>query len=139
MYRSFVSPHLCHKLKIAGIEAATPIFWEVNNCEAFLKSYFFDADNYYKNADELINTCKPPLEILNAYQLTDMELLLPKYLLINDVEGGYSLMLDDMYHTKSIKDTRLADLFAKMVLECIANKILISENAVTRLQSLFTS
>lgn len=113
LFQSFVSPELCRLLSNAGINTDTPFVWKVqpdNTCLLFTLA--FDVDSYYTNGQKHIEEFKPPT--LPAYQCNDMEKLLPDYYYEKSAKR-YSVLCSTWFPERHFEDTRLPDLFARIV------------------------
>lgn len=121
-YQSFVDPALCSKLVTAGIQVNTPFFWVVKGRFAEMYSYAFDRDKYYVQADANVNFISNLVK-LPAYQLMDMQKLLPDFILSKHGDI-YLLRIFKYFGMEAVSSPRMPDVFALMVLKCISiNKI----------------
>jgi hypothetical protein len=127
--QDFVKPILCHELQAAGVQVKTIYQWVITNGLASLHTQIFDIDDYYQEGYKHIMAVNPPSHILPAFQIKDVEKLLPPYLLSRD-ERGYELSLEKMYQMPSMNCDRMPDVFARMVLECLKQKVLKAEECV---------
>lgn len=124
--QDFVKPLLCNELLVAGLHVKTNYLWVVNESIADLFTDAFDPDNYYKDSFSLLAAFKNASNILPAFQIRDMERLLPPYLLSKSC-AGYELSLERMYDMPTITGDRLPDVYAMMVLECLRKRLLTAE------------
>lgn len=89
----------------------------MENGQATLFTVAFDEDNYYRQAFENLNHVKPRT-IIPAYQVNDMEKLLPDYMLTKtNVE--YELNCSSLFSFEVETGIRLPDVFASVVLKGI--------------------
>ena len=113
LYQSFVNPDNCRLLVRAGLNTDTPFVWKMlpnNNVQLFTLA--FDDDNYYSIGQRYLQEFKP--QTLPAFQLKDMEKLLPDYYM--EKQGQlYRLLCTTWFENKQIQDERLPDAFARMI------------------------
>lgn len=120
LYQCFVSPGLCSMLHDAGLKIQAPFCWRFTGTKACLFSLVFDEDHYYQQALENINHIDQ-LVLIPAFQIKDMEKLLPDYMLTkNNVE--YELFCSSLFEFDVQKSNRLPDVFAYMVIKGIEQR-----------------
>lgn len=128
VYKEFVSATLCNELMQAGLEVQLPFFWKVYQ-KAILKSFAFDNDDYYKEGDIVIDQLYPPTAIIPAFQIGDLDKLMPDYY-ISRVNNEFTLSILDIYRMGSVTEKRLPDAYAKMILACIHHHIIWPAKAI---------
>lgn len=121
--QNYVSPLLCSDLKYAGFNCKSTFFWKVYDDQVSLDTYIFDLDHYYRDGSLLLDKIAPPKEILPAYTIKEIEKHLPDFCVCR-VNTSYELSIDEHYGVQSIKDERLPDLFALMMLACIRKRVI---------------
>jgi hypothetical protein len=117
------------ELAYHGLTSNTTHKWKVYGSETVLYTNAFDVDDYYASTVYGVDAFNPPRHIIPAYAVTDIENLLPPYLLTRDDRKRYEISLDNIYGLRSQKACRLADAFALMLLQCFKNKIILPETA----------
>lgn len=120
--QDFVSPTLCIDLVLAGLNLKTPFQYRVVNNTATLDSNCFDTDNYYEDGRKYLQLIRPAT-FIPAFQIVDMEKLLPDYLL-GRVNNHFILRCDDMFKLDEEQNERIPDAFAMMVLQGFRKRIL---------------
>ena len=130
-YQSFVSPHIVRHLQIAGLEVHPfSTMWRVDkNDQCEIKNFLFDEDRYYKDSQEALDHLYPAKHYMPAFQLRDMDILLPDYFIQRD-NGHYTIAIANLFDVESVTDHRLPDALAIMVLDCIKARIIQPEEAV---------
>lgn len=119
LYQSFVTPELCIELITEGLQPSTHFAWKLDHGRYLMITLAFDEDNYYKESMGCIDYIKP-MTLLNAFEMADMEKLLLDFMLTknNDRYELLSSVLPGHIET----DSRLPDVFAKLVLRAIRKK-----------------
>ncbi len=131
IYQDFVSPELCRALQVAGLEVERLCFWNIYD-KAFLKSYAFDREDYYRENDKAVELLNPPKMRIPAFQTGDLNALLPNYCLSRD-DAGFILSIENNYQLATVTDKRMPDVFARMVLACLRARIIIPQKAIETL------
>lgn len=135
-YNSFVNPHLCDVLRIAGITKNTVYLWKVLNNVAELFTFYFDTDDYYGSASAEIIKLTNPI-IIPAYTLKDLEVVMPGgYSLMKDAFDTYELSLEKLWDCVPVTGKRLPDVFAEMLLQLISKRIIQPNSVNMRLMEL---
>lgn len=113
----FVSPKLCKELYEAGMVGSLFYIWRTEKAVPELFTLAFDEDKYYlQGFNNLISINQ--LKFIPAYQVKDMEKLLPDYLLCKtNIE--YELSCSNLFQFDVEKNKRMPDVFAMMVLKGI--------------------
>lgn len=123
LYSGFVKPELCKLLFLAGITGHTPYHYRIVDGLAELNTYAFDRDDFYAQAMANMDYVRAA-EIVPAYQLKEVEKVLPDYLLCRN-NGAYEVTIDRMYEIHyCVVDRRLPDAFACMLLEAMKRRII---------------
>lgn len=128
LYQCFVSPLNAHYLTEAGLTLTTPYTWKIRGNEAVLYTTAFDLDMHYKMANANVDFVFP-CRYIPAFQLADMEKLVPDYLL-NRTGNIYTLRCDDMFKMDEEQDEHLPDVFAKMILQGFKKRILQAQTCI---------
>ncbi len=114
LHQSFVHPDICRRLANAGINMNTPYIWKaMPDGQTMLFTLAFDVDCYYTNGQQYISEFNPPANT-PAFQLGDMEKLLPDYYLERS-NGNFKLLCSAWFPDRHFEDTRLPDLLARIV------------------------
>lgn len=124
---NFASPNLCEALYEAEVaNNKIKYFWYQRKDGVEMVCTGFDPDKYYAGALKLISDVNQA-RVIPAFSIRDLESLLSmSYCVCKDAFGHYEIMIAEEYGVPSVKNARLADLFAMAVLECIKKRILIS-------------
>jgi hypothetical protein len=128
MYQEFISPELCKRLVIAGVNARSEYRWKARNYLCDLECFAFDVDGYYKQATANVDTVVPPNDIIPAFQAVGLSKLLPDFF-ISRSQGSFTISIENIYKVDTVTDNRLPDAIAKMVLECIRARVITPEKA----------
>ena len=128
LYRNFVMPVYCKLLQNEGLDLELPFFWKLYD-GPMLKSYAFDREDFYKLNDRRIDSVNPHMGIVPAFQINELCVLLPDYYMSKE-NGLFSIALSSLYSVPFIKDTRLPDAYARLVLELIKARVIIPGNAI---------
>jgi hypothetical protein len=114
IYQGFVQPMYCKMLLELGINTDTPFVWKkIPNGAVILFSLAFDEDDYYSHGQNIIQEFKP--EILPAFQLMDMQRLLPDDWYMEKCNKLFRLICSAWDTGKITQGQRLPDVFAMMV------------------------
>lgn len=134
---NFVHPHICKDLTLCGLTTTTHFDWYIRNNVVELVTFYWDADDYYYEAQkQIINVVNKPT-ILPAYTLSMMMELIPgPYSLIRDGMQCYELAIDNIWNCSEEKDVRLPDVFAKMVLQLYRKRILTANDCNAKIAQL---
>jgi hypothetical protein len=128
VYQSFVHPELSKQLIAAGLEVCCAFRW-IEEAEGLkLFTFVFDPDFYYEQAYANVDFCGGDKYSIPAFQMMDLEALLPNYYFSN-TNGSYELMCEGL-ELEPVQDVRLPDAFAKMVLTGIRKRKINTENAI---------
>lgn len=119
IFENFVSPILCNDLLNLGLTPHTVYKWKTYGDLSLLFTNYWDFDNYYSDALKLQDEANPPLEVLPAYSIKDVEKGLPDYLLRKDGDE-YEVALEKIYQSGFHKAKRLPDALALMLKEVIS-------------------
>ena len=120
LYQSFVDPAICQQLINAQLLVNTSYKWLIENDKAVLFTLAFDEDNYYEQAYKNIEHVNP-IVMIPAYQVIDMEKLLPDHMLTK-TNTEYELHCSCLFEFDVERGTRLPDVYAKMVLRGIEKR-----------------
>ncbi len=124
LHAGFVSPNLCKDLLTAGVTYNAQYRWKIyNNREASLTTNIFDLDDYYVAGERQIDMMYPPISVLPAFTIKDIERCLPPYFLSRTDKNIYQVSLDHLYNTDTVGSQRLPDAFALILLESIRKRI----------------
>ena len=129
LYSLLVAPPYCRLLLEEGLTQSTPYHYVVIDGLAELNTYAFDRDDYYAQADANVsytNKDHKPL-ILPAYTIMDLEKALPDFCICR-CNGKYELSVEGFYSLDVVKDNRLPDALALMVLQGIRKRVLKADN-----------
>ena len=129
IYQCFVTDSLCKDLHEAGLTPHTCYHYKVEGNRTTLCTYIFDHDDYYANGDKLLDQWGGNHHIVPAYQLKDIEKILPGHYLLQRNEKGYELMLEDIYGLPAQTATRMPDVFALMIREGLKKRVIKLEHA----------
>ena len=132
--QSFVSPEFCISLVAAGLNALTGFTWQFEKGSTYLNTFYFDQDNIYRQAFENMHFIQGKPTQVVAFQMADMECLLPNYLLTN-TNGQYELMCEALFGMCQQKGSRLPDVFAAMILKGLQSYKINVENATNFLHT----
>lgn len=124
LYSSFVSLDLCQQLFELGLKGETPFIWRMDyhNMEGCLHTFHFDPDLYYKQAQLNIDYINK-VEYLPAWQIEDMQLLLPEWYLIRIPGAKLKYEVGCKYYKRTqIEAPRIPDAFALMLIKCIEDE-----------------
>ena len=119
IYQSFVDPQHCVELWQAGMMVQTSFMWRRNANENSVNLFtsLFDPDNYYEQAAanlQFVN--ETTMETFAAFQLGDMETILPDYTVCRTGKE-YALCMGVEWRTECVTADRLPDAFALMVIQ----------------------
>lgn len=132
---NFVAPYICKHLIEAGLSPNVPFQWKIGNGLAELFTYAFDPDGFYKDGDQVINLLNPAQAILPAYNIKNIEKILPSgYLLTHNEIGLYEVSLMNIYHGEGCAADRMPDAFAKLLLHAIFKRLVDLKKINTILQ-----
>ena len=118
VYQSFVDPEYCVQLYNAGLRVHTSFMWQHENDNTVsLFTSLFDPDGYYEQAAaNLIFVTENVVKTFAAFQLGDMETIVPDYTICR-TGTEYALCMGIEWRTECVKAKRLPDAFAQMVLQ----------------------
>lgn len=118
IYQSFVDPEFCVLLWNAGMQCQTSFMWQGDQHSKTVSLFtsLFDPDNYYEQAAANIHFVTGTLHNFAAFQLGDMERVLPDYTICR-TGTEYMLCMGTEWKTDCVKAERLPDAFALMVLQ----------------------
>ena len=134
-YQSFVDPELSAQLWNLGLCAKTHFMWRTpGKGEVELYTNLFDVDGYYAQGVANLKYIKGPEYAFSAFQLGDMEKLLPDYT-IDRVINKYTLCMENMWGIAPAESDRLPDVFAKMVLQLLEKNKIFIPRAMEMLQA----
>jgi hypothetical protein len=149
LYQDFVSPQLCKELMHLGLTPDVPYHYRIFGSISELNTFAFDKDDYYQLSQgdiDFINNAKlnpfkttegfvkiadtQPVrfEKVPAYQVKDMEKLLPGNWLLQKNEKGYELLLERIYGIQEQVAFRLPDVFAQAVVFGLKKRIMKLQN-----------
>lgn len=128
IYQDFVKPSLCIELMSAGLIPFTAFKWRVKKNDTQLRTILFDLDDYYIDGFNQLDIIDNPL-YLKAFQIKDMEKLLPDYLLSRN-NNMYELHCSSLFNMDVETSDRLPDVFAITVLKAIQHKKINVESAI---------
>lgn len=131
IYQDFVKPSLCIDLMNAGLLPFTAFKWRVNGNSTQLHTILFDLDNYYLEGFQHLDIIDKPT-YLKAFQVKDMEKLLPDYMLTRN-NNIYELHCSNLFDMAVETADRLPDVFAITVLKAIKHKKINIANAINLL------
>jgi hypothetical protein len=134
LLQSFVCPELCLALATEGLKVCSPFRWLFANGTYSIHSFCFDHDEYYRQAMANVDFVRQHITECAAFQMIDMELLLPNYLLSN-TNGEYELMCEILFGMEPQRGNRLPDVFAAMVLKGLQTYKIKAINAVAFLHN----
>lgn len=118
LLQSFVSPAICRQLLDAGLNIKAPFCWkQERGGKTSLYSLSFDDDCYYTAAYNL-QVQMNAITLVPAFQLMDMEKLLPDHLL-SKTNNVYELNCSSLFCFDVERGTRLPDVYAAVVLKGI--------------------
>ncbi|HYC27730.1 MAG TPA: hypothetical protein VEB42_02925 [Chitinophagaceae bacterium] len=138
IYSIMVAPPYCRLLLEEGLTQSTPYHYVIIDGLAELNTYAFDRDDYYAQADANVcytNKDHKPL-ILPAYTIMDLEKTLPDYCICR-CNGKYELSVEGTFpELEVVKEDRLPDALALMVMQGIRKRVLRTENINERITQL---
>ena len=119
-YHNFLMPSLSKTLFNAGFYHKCLFWWkstqDLDNVQ--LRTWFFDSDDYYRNAEEMTDhICHT--DIIPAYTMADIITVLPENLFCERVNGFFRITLPAQYNLNAVYHTRMADAFGLMLLQMI--------------------
>ncbi len=123
IYQSFVDVNLSQQLHHAGLNVKTNFIWIIRNGEANLYTEVFDKDKYYMQAEKNVDFINTSYQI-PAFELKDIESLLPDYLLSRNGKE-YELSCSNLFEIDIMKHDRLPDVFALTVLKALEQRKII--------------
>ncbi|MES2457211.1 MAG: hypothetical protein V4594_16775 [Bacteroidota bacterium] len=132
-YRNFVSPTHCKDLHEFGLQVNLSCQWNLYD-RAVLRCYLFDFEDYYRDNEKNIDQLNPPRAIWPAFQIGDLDLLLPNYCLSRD-HSGFILSIENNYQVAIVTDKRMPDVFARMVVACLRARVLLPNTAINKLKN----
>jgi hypothetical protein len=126
--RHAVSPFLCEELLILGIDATLCQYqYLIGDHQIFLRNYQWDHAGIYRETDEgFFEACGHKIrKTLGAFTGSDMEALLPPYMMVKDGMQDYKVSLDSWYDNIDIaQDRRAPDALARMVIDLLKKNVL---------------
>jgi hypothetical protein len=126
LLQDFVTPALAYKLHLLGLSVPPefPYQWRIRkntNEEAELTCKAFDIDKYYSAAIAMLDNVESVFYV-PGFRFTDLEHLIPDFLLTrNNIE--YELCSSTLFSLQLQKDKHIPDVFAKMVIHGIGEKV----------------
>lgn len=129
--KNFASPLHCLYLKEAGLDVTTTYFWKIRGIDALLCTYYFDIDNYYRQAFANLEAIHPLTRKLPAFEIVDLQMILPDYSMDRH-RCAFHINVEGL---PAIVEERLPDAFATAVLECFRAGIVTSEMAAVKIFS----
>lgn len=117
-YQSFINPFLALELWDSGLQLKTVFMWKVKDGQVQLFTSMFDPDGIYKAAESIIEIVCPAEREFAAFQLGDLERLMPDYT-IGRHQRDIDLMVDMAWNVPYVRSKRLPDVFALMALQLI--------------------
>lgn len=122
LWHNHISPSLCQELRDCGFPVPSSYFWKIYPSDAVLATNAFDIDNYYEDAQGIIDKLVPVSDTFPAWTIRELERHLPDFY-ISRVGKEYTLAIDDIYNVSPVTASRMVDLFAMMLLKLIRYKM----------------
>lgn len=126
--RHAVSPFLCEELLILGLDATLCQYhYLIGDHQIFLRNYQWDHAGFYRETDQgFFEACGHKIKkTLPAFTGSDMEALLPPFMMLKDGMQDYKVSLDNWYDNIDIaQDRRAPDALARMVIDLLKNHVL---------------
>ena len=124
IYQCHVTPMLCKELRDLGLTEMTTHQWKVYKHDTILDTTAFDMDDYYLSARKHVDFINPPVHVLPAYTIKDVEKVLPSWILTCDDLGNYEMSIHNIYKGVPPQTAkRLPDVYAMMLKEGIVRRV----------------
>jgi hypothetical protein len=126
LYRSFVSPDYCKKIRDIGISDQTNYRWKIDAGEIALTTAVFDIDDYYAVTRKLVDQRLVRDQNLPAYQVTDIEQAFPEDYILAKLNSRYRIDFP-LYNviSEKLKEgfERMPDAYAEALLLLIDSNV----------------
>jgi hypothetical protein len=140
-YTMFVNPQLCSDLQQLGLTSTTVFQWKIYADRLLLNTHVFDVDDYNSQAMANTDAIDPPLLVLPAYTIMDMQNLIPSYKSVCN-QRNYMVTVDRYVRAAiTFYSERLPDAMAMVIKELLLQKkvILPIANSCIEYKQLFIS
>lgn len=122
-YNMFALPSTCNHLQQHGLDSNVLFFYAVTDKYSSLICNFWDADNYYSDA-QLGIIKGANAKIVPAYSVLELQSLLEcPWIIEKMVDGNYQVCIDSTWNMNAVIASRLPDACALMLLQCIQKKV----------------
>jgi len=125
LHQNFVVPILCKDLHAAGLSDKTAYQWKIQNGQAFIWTTAFDPDNYYRQAESIIDS-HIITTIIPAYTSADMEKIVGNFY-HTSVSGEHEVRPLQFVRIGVRRAPRYPDALAMVAVELLIRRIILPE------------